>query len=57
MNGRTAKKIRKLLSPKPDMNTLVIIHNHYGEKTKNMDFRQVYQATKKLYKEGHLKLN
>ena len=51
MNGRTAKKIRKLLK-RPDAGLLVLINKVYGEKTKTMDHRKVYQAVKKMYKNG-----
>lgn len=54
MNGRTAKKLRKLLV-KPDARLLLMIHNEFGEKTKNMDNSQVYKAVKKLYKRGLIK--
>ena len=51
MRGKTAKKLRQLLV-KPDAKLLMLIHNEFGEKTKNMDHRQVYKAVKKLYKRG-----
>ena len=51
MNGKTAKKIRKLLKS-PDAGLLVLINKVYGEKTKSMDHRGVYQAVKKMYKMG-----
>ncbi len=51
----TAKKIRKLLK-KPDAKLLVLINKVYGDKTKDMDYRQVYQAVKKMYKDGIIKL-
>jgi hypothetical protein len=54
MNGKPAKKIRKLLK-KPDTALLVLIHKVYGEETKNMNERQVYQAAKKMYKKGLIK--
>jgi len=54
MNGKQAKKIRKLLA-KPDTALLVHIHKVYGEETKNMNERQVYKAAKKMYKNGLIK--
>lgn len=56
MNGRTAKKIRKLLR-KPDAGLLVLINKVYGDKTKTMEYRQVYQAVKKMYKMGLISFN
>jgi len=54
MNGKQAKKIRKLLT-KPDTALLVLIHKVYGEETKNMNERQVYKAAKSMYKKGLIK--
>jgi len=54
MRGLRAKQLRKLLV-KPDARLLVLIHNEFGEKTKNMEYRQVYKAIKKLYKRGLIK--
>lgn len=56
MNGRTAKKIRKLLR-KPDAGLLVLINKVYGDKTKTMEYRQIYQAVKKMYKMGLISFN
>jgi len=55
MNQRVTKKIRKLIR-KPDAALLVLLHKVYGEKTKNMDHRQVYQSAKTLYKKGYFKV-
>ena len=54
MNGKKAKQIRKLLA-KPDAALLVLIHKVYGEETKNMNERQVYQVAKNMYKKGLIK--
>jgi hypothetical protein len=51
MNGKKVKQIRKLLA-KPDAGLLLLVNKVYGDKTKNMDYRQVYQAVKKMYKDG-----
>ena len=56
MNGRIATKLRKLLK-QPDAGLLVLVHKVYGEKTKNMDQRQLYQAVKKMYKQGLISFN
>lgn len=56
MNSKAAKKIRKLLK-NPDAGLLVLIHKVYGEKTKDMDQRQLYQAVKKMYKDGLISFN
>ncbi len=55
MNGKTSKRIRKLLV-KPDIRLLALIHEVYGERTKEMGNRQVYQAVKKMYKKGLIKM-
>jgi hypothetical protein len=49
MRGKKAKAIRKLLV-NPDAGLLVLINKVYGDKTKNMNHRQVYQALKKMFK-------
>lgn len=51
MNGRKAKQIRKLLL-NPSAELLVMINKVYGDRTKNMDYRQIYQAVKSMYKKG-----
>ena len=51
MRGKRAKQIRKLLR-KPDAGLLVLINKVYGDKTKTMEYRQIYQAVKKMYKMG-----
>jgi len=56
MNGGTAKKIRKLLK-KPDAGLLVLVHKVYGEKTKDMNERQLYQAVKSMYKKKLVRFN
>jgi len=53
MNGRTAKKLRKKLKSGEILLALV---KEYGDKTKEMNERQVYQKAKKLYKQGKIKL-
>ena len=55
MNQRKIKQIRKLIR-KPDASLLVLMHKVYGDKTKDMDHRQVYQAAKNLYKKGYFKV-
>lgn len=55
MNQRKVKEIRKLIN-KPDTALLVLLHKVYGDKTKDMDHRQVYQAAKTLYKRGYFKV-
>lgn len=55
MRGTKAKQIRRLMK-KPGADLLVLIHKVYGEKTKDMDERGVYQAVKKLYKQGYINL-
>jgi hypothetical protein len=54
MRGKKATMIRQLLS-KPNAELLVLIHNVYGDETKNMEYKQVYKATKALYKKGLIK--
>jgi len=49
MNGRAAKKLRKKL--KSGVVLLAVI-KEYGDKTKEMNERQLYQKAKKLYKQG-----
>lgn len=51
MRGKRAKDIRKLLR-KPDAGLLVLINKVFGDKTKDMEYRQVYQSVKKMYKMG-----
>lgn len=51
MRGKKAKAIRKLVLS-PSVELLVLIHKVYGERTKKMSHRGVYQAVKKLYKMG-----
>lgn len=55
MNGKTSKRIRKLLV-KPDLRLLALVHEVYGERTKKMESRQLYQAVKKMYKRGLIKM-
>ena len=54
MRGSKATKLRKVLLKKlPEI--LLILRNELGEKTEEMTARQIYQHTKRLYKEGKLK--
>ena len=53
MRGKKAKQIRRLLEAKEPI-LLMAIRQRYGEKTKDMSYRQTYKAAKKLYKEGDL---
>ena len=55
MNGRISKQIRKILI-KPDLRLLALVHETYGERTKKMEHRQLYQAVKKMYKRGLIKM-
>jgi len=55
MNQRKAKQIRKLLS-KSNPELLLALNKVYGEKTKEMEYHQVYRAAKTLYKKGYLKI-
>jgi len=48
MREKKAREIRKLLR-KPDAGVLLLINKVYGDKTKTMGYRQVYQALKKMY--------
>ncbi len=54
MRGKRAKQLRALLK-NPDARLLVLIHNEFGEKTKNMEHKQVCKAVKTLYKRGKIK--
>lgn len=55
MNGKIVKRLRKkLLTNTEEM--LIIIRNEYKDMTQNMNPRRVYQAAKKLYKKGKIKL-
>lgn len=53
MNGKTVKRLRKKLKSEE---VLLLLVKEYGDKTKNMNERQVYQKVKKLYKQGKIKL-
>ena len=55
MNGKRSKLIRKMLV-KPDIRLLTLVHEVYGERTKDMGPRQLYQAVKKMYKKGLIKM-
>ena len=55
MNGKTSKRLRKKLSRDTE-EILIIIRNNYGERTEKMGPRQIYQHTKRLYKQGKIKL-
>lgn len=56
MNSGTSKKIRKLLKT-PSAGLLVLVHKVYGDKTKDMDQHQLYQAVKSMYKKGLISFN
>lgn len=56
MRGKKCKQLRNLLKER-DLHLLVFINKVYGERTHNMSDRGVYQATKRLYKEGYIALN
>lgn len=53
MNKSAVRRVRKLLLDKT-AEVLVVIRNDVGEKSKDMDTRQVYQHAKRLYKAGKL---
>lgn len=53
MNGRMAKKIRKNYM-KGDV--LLAVVKECGEKTKEMNQRQLYRKVKTLYKRGKVKI-
>jgi len=53
VNKKAVKKVRWLLLNKtPEI--LLILRSNFGERTKEMETRQIYQNTKKLYKQGKL---
>jgi hypothetical protein len=54
MNGRIAKKLRKKLISGDIL--LTVVQEYGGEKTKEMNQRQLYQKVKKMYKEGKIKV-
>jgi len=53
MNGKKVKHLRRLIAANEPI-LLMTIREHYGERTKEMSYRQTYQAAKKLYKKGEL---
>jgi len=54
MRGTVSKRLKKLLI-NADARILLLIHNEYGDKTKDMSHRQVYNAVKSMYKKGLIK--
>lgn len=53
MNGKKAKWLKKLVNTKNPV-LLLLIRNKYGEETQGMDYGQLYNITKKLYKNGEI---
>jgi hypothetical protein len=55
MNGQTVKRLRKKILTDTE-EVLIIIRNEYRDMTQEMNPRRIYQAAKKLYKKGKIKL-
>ena len=55
MRGKKVKLLRKYLINNVE-EVLILMRNEFGERTKDMGPRQVYNNAKKLYKEGKIKL-
>jgi len=53
MNGEKSRHIRRLVAAKEPI-LLMTIRQHYGKRTEQFEYRQTYQAAKKLYKRGEL---
>ena len=53
MNNKRAKWIRRLVETRNPV-LLTLIRNKFGEKTKEMGPRQIYQAAKKLWYQGEI---
>jgi len=53
MNGQAAKQLRILVS-KENPAILLAIRTFCGKKTEDMNKRQLYRASKKLYTDGSL---
>jgi len=53
MNGQRSRWIRKLCETQNPV-LLTIIRNKFGEKTKEMGPRQIYQSAKKLWYLGYI---
>ncbi len=53
MNGKRSKWIRRLAQTQ-NVVLLTMIRNKFGEKTKEMGPRQIYQSAKKLWDRGDI---
>jgi len=53
MNGKRAKWLNKLVALRNPV-LLTLIRNEYGELTKQMSLRMIYQAAKKLWYQGKI---
>lgn len=53
MNGKRVKHLKRLVAANEPI-LLMTIRQHYGEKTKDFEYRQIVRAAKKLYKQGEL---
>lgn len=55
MNAKQAKRVRRLTEKRNPFILLKLIED-YGDETKKMSPRQIYQATKKLYEREKINL-
>jgi hypothetical protein len=55
MNQKKAKRLRKHILENME-SALLILRNEFGERTKEMSARAVYQNMKKMYYEGKIKV-
>ena len=53
MRGTRAKHLHRLVAANEPI-LLMTIRKHYGNRTEKMEYRENYQAAKKLYKMGEL---
>lgn len=53
MNGKRVKWLNKLVTTRNPV-LLTLIRNEYGEQTKQMSPRMIYQAAKKLWYKGKI---
>jgi len=56
MSQKKMKKLRKYLL-KNIQDVLLAVRNEVGNKTENMNSRQVYKICKKMYYDGKLKID
>jgi len=56
MRNKTAKRIRKIIDENP-IEPMILVRNHCGSRTEDMDKKALYRNYKKLYKQGKIKLN